>query len=138
VREALHIAAGRGDLARAKALLAVGYQVNAFDDLSWTPLHHAAQDGRIDFVRFLIASRADVNAREEARIGRTVLQDIAQDCSVEMAKILLAAGAGPTTSGGMALTALDESAGRKRAASPAGRGSRSSRGRKSAGTRNGG
>ena len=49
--EELHLAAGRGEFARVKQLLAEGYAVNAFDDLSWTPLRHAAKGEHLDVVR---------------------------------------------------------------------------------------
>jgi ankyrin repeat protein len=113
-REALHFAAGEGDLNRVKELLAEGYLINAFDDLSWTPLHHAARGEHLDVVRHLIAAGADVNAHEENRIGDTVLKHVAPKCSFELAKILLDAGADPTIPGWMGLTALDKSAERKR------------------------
>jgi ankyrin repeat protein len=113
-REALHFAAGKGDLARVQELLAEGYPINAFDDLSWTPLHHAARGEHLDVVRHLLAAGADVNANEEKRIGDTVLKNIAQTCSLELAEILLDAGADPTIRGWMHLTALDKSMERKR------------------------
>ena len=31
----------------------------------YTPLHIAAEDGSVDFIRFLIAERADVNAKDD-------------------------------------------------------------------------
>jgi ankyrin repeat protein len=114
-RDALCFAAGDGDLRRVKELLAEGYPVNAFDDLSWTPLHHAARKEHLDVVRHLIAAGADVNAHQEERIGDTVLKHVAQTCSLELARILLDAGADPTIPGWMQLTALDKSAERKRA-----------------------
>jgi ankyrin repeat protein len=117
-REALCFAAGDGDLRRVKELLAEGYPVNAFDDLSWTPLHHAARKEYLAVVRHLIAAGADVNAHEEERIGDTVLKHVAQTCSLELARILLDAGADPTVPGWMQLTALDKSVTRKRFEGP--------------------
>ena len=117
-REALHRAAGEGDLARVKALLAEGYPIDRFDDLSWTPLHHAARNEHLEVVRHLIAAGADVNAHEEQRIGDTVLKHVAPSCSLDIARILLDAGADPTIPGWMGLTALDKSEDRK---SPQGR-----------------
>ncbi|MBV8426768.1 MAG: ankyrin repeat domain-containing protein [Hyphomicrobiales bacterium] len=116
--EALHYAAGDGDLPRVKALIAEGYSVNAFDELGWTPLHHAAQKERLEVVRFLIAAGADVNARDEAMLGDSVLKDVAQTCSLELATILLKGGADPTLAGGMGVTALHRSADRKRFEGP--------------------
>ena len=117
-REALHIAAGNGDLDRVKELLAEGYPINAFDDLSWTPLHHAARGKHLAVVRHLIAAGADVNAHVEERIGDTVLKKVAPNCSLELAKILLDAGADPTIPGWMHLTALDKCVERKRFEGP--------------------
>jgi ankyrin repeat protein len=116
--EALHFAAGHGDLGRVKRLLAEGHPINAFDDLSWTPLHHAADRHHLDVVRHLIASGADVNARDEKRIGDTVLKLVAETCSLELARILVNAGADPTIPGWMGLTALDKSVNRKRFEGP--------------------
>ncbi|MBW0002780.1 MAG: ankyrin repeat domain-containing protein [Hyphomicrobiales bacterium] len=116
--EALHYAAGDGDLPRVMALIAEGYSVKAFDELGWTPLHHAAQKERLEVVRFLIAAGADVNASDEAMLGDPVLKDVAQTCSLELAKILLEAGADPTLPGGMGVTALHRSVERKRFEGP--------------------
>jgi len=111
----LHFAAGDGDLEKVKSLLAAGYPINAFDEaLSCTPLHCAAKENQVHIVRYLIDAGADVNAREEERIGNTVLRDVAGNCSFEMAKTLVDAGADPTIPGWMQLTALDQSMGRKK------------------------
>jgi ankyrin repeat protein len=89
--------------------------MNAFDDsLSRTPLHYAAIGGHTAVVRYLIEAGADVNLREEEKIGNTVLAEIAQSCSLEMATILIEAGADPTIPGWMRLTALDRSEKRKK------------------------
>jgi ankyrin repeat protein len=117
-REALHFAAGDGDLRRVKELLDAGYAINAFDDMSWTPLHHAAKKGRLEVVRYLITAGADVNAHDEGRIGDTVLKNAASTCSLELARTLLDAGADPTIPGWMGLTALDKSENRKRREGP--------------------
>jgi hypothetical protein len=69
-------------------------------------------------VHYLIAAGADVNAREVERFGNTVLKHVAQTCSLELAGILLDAGADPTIPGWMGLTALDKSLDRKRSEGP--------------------
>jgi ankyrin repeat protein len=113
-RERLHRAAESGDLKEIKALLADGSPIGAFDDLSHTPLHRAAIAGDVAAVRYLLQAGADVNAHEEDRIGDTVLKTVASNCTLEMARILLEAGADPTIPGWMMLTALDKSAERKK------------------------
>jgi len=114
-RERLHHAAGEGDLEKVRRLLEEGCPINAFEDgLSRTPLHCAAIGNHPDVVRYLIKAGADVNAHEEEKIGNTVLREIAENCSLEMARILVEAGADPTIPGWMQLTALDKSARRKK------------------------
>ena len=117
-REALHLAAGRGDLRRVEELPAAGYPIGAFDDLSWTPLHHAALENHLEVARYLISAGADVNAREAERRGYTALEKVAQTCSLDMANMLVDAGADPTPPGSMGLTALHGSAQRKRGEGP--------------------
>jgi Ankyrin repeats (3 copies) len=113
-KERLHFAAEEGDLVKVKGLLKQGYPINAFDEFSRTPLHYAAIEGHTAVVRYLIEAGADVNLHEEEKIGDTVLKEIAQTCSIEMATILIEAGADPTIPGWMGLTALDESKERKK------------------------
>jgi ankyrin repeat protein len=111
----LHHAAQRGDIDAVKEFLARGSDINAFDEISFTPLHHAAKEGHLDLVKVLLEAGADVNAHEEARIGNTPLGDIAGNCSLETARVLIAAGADPTIRGWMQLSALDRAQDRKKA-----------------------
>jgi ankyrin repeat protein len=114
-KERLHFAAGEGDIEKVKELLKEGYPIDAFDDsLSRTPLHYAALGKHMDVERYLIEAGADVNLHEEEKIGNTVLKQIAENCSLEMARILLYAGADPAIPGWMSLTALDKSENRKK------------------------
>jgi ankyrin repeat protein len=115
-RDQLHFAAQEGNLDDVKRLLAAGYQPNVFDELGKTPLHYAGERGHLDVMRLLLAAGADVNAHDERVIGNTVLGDVAANCSFEVAKILVDAGADPTIPGGMQLTALDKSQRRKKPA----------------------
>ena len=114
-RDRLRDAARNGDLGKVMKLLKDGYPINAFDDcLSWTPLHYAAKYEHLPVVRYLIKAGADINIREEEKIGDTVLASVAQTCSLEMATILVKAGADPTIPGWMGNTALDRSMRRKK------------------------
>tara|TARA_Y100001933_G_scaffold253159_1_gene293083 strand:+ start:2646 stop:3110 length:465 start_codon:yes stop_codon:yes gene_type:complete len=113
-RERLHRAAGDGDLEAVGRLLDEGRDPNAFDSLSYTPLHHAAEHGHVEIMRMLLARGADPNARDVARIGDTALASVAATCSLEVARILVEAGADPTVPGWMNTTALDRAARRKR------------------------
>lgn len=114
-REELHYAASKGDLKRAKELVAEGRDVNVFDaDLSWTPLHHAANSEQIEMMKYLISAGADVNAHEVEQIGRTPLGLVAQTCSYEVAEILVKAGASPMIDGYAGRTALERADERKK------------------------
>jgi ankyrin repeat protein len=112
-KERLHFAAGRGDLPAVKELIAEGRDINAFDELSWTPLQHAAMHGHTDVVRYLI-----VNAHNEEKSGDTVLKRVAQTCSWEMAGILVDAGADPTIPGWMGLSRSTRASNEKRHEGP--------------------
>src|SRR2546430_242578 len=85
------------------------------DVLRSEELHFASQDGDfVEVTRLLLASGADVNAHDERIIGDTVLRDVASNCSFDVAKILVDAGADPTIPGWMLLAALDKSEERKK------------------------
>jgi ankyrin repeat protein len=57
-------AAGRGDLARVRALLTSGAKVNARANFGMTALIMASRNDRPDVVQALLAGGADVNARK--------------------------------------------------------------------------
>lgn len=117
-REHLHWAAGAGDLELVKALVAEGCDPNAFDDMGWTALHHAAREEHLEIAAFLLESGAQVDARCESLIGDTPLGTAADECSLEMARLLIAAGADPTVHGWMQLNALDRAGRRRRGDGP--------------------
>jgi ankyrin repeat protein len=104
-REQLHLAAQDGDVERVAQLLKDGYQTNFCDELGKTPLHYAVERVHLDVIRILLASGADINAHDERVIGNTPLRDVAANCSFEVAKMLIDAGADPTIPGWMQITA---------------------------------
>jgi Ankyrin repeats (3 copies) len=102
----LHLAAQDGDVMRVRELLAEGRSPNAFDEISKTPFHYAAESGHIDIMQVLLDAGADVNAIDKPRIGNTPLRDVACECSLAVAQFLVDAGADPRIPGWMQLTAL--------------------------------
>jgi|SRR5882762_9054552 len=113
-RTELHFAAGKGDLSRVKQLVESGNNVSEFDEISYTPLHHAAKGEFFALTSYLLSIGADVNAHDEEQIGETPLGAVAASCSYEMAKLLVDAGANPTIAGWMGLTALYHAKQRKK------------------------
>jgi ankyrin repeat protein len=107
-REQLHFAAQDGDLVKIEQLLQEGYDINAFDDVAYTPLHYAVNKERFEAVRLLLERGANVNANLEEQIGNTPLRNVAEHCSLRMAKLLLDAGADPAIPSWMRLTALHQ------------------------------
>lgn len=51
-----------GNLQSVKALITLGANVNKKDSQGWSALHHAASEGYIDIVEYLLRSHADVQA----------------------------------------------------------------------------
>lgn len=113
-RTVMHFAAGQGDLSRVKQLVESGHNIREFDEIGYTPLHHAAKGEFFALTTYLLAVGADVNAHDEAHIGETPLGAVAASCSYEMAKVLVDAGANPTIAGWMGLTALYHAKQRKK------------------------
>lgn len=118
-REQLHFAAADGDVDRMKALIAAGGDVNAFDELGFTPLHYAAKSERLEAITFLLSVGANVDAQDESKAGNTPLAEVAGTCSLAVAQALVQAGANPSLPGWMGLSALHRASERKRSEGPA-------------------
>ncbi len=69
---ALHMAARRGNVPVAEALLDCGAEIEMRDKLGDTPLHRAVKCGKTNMVAFLLSRGADVQA--EGKRGMTPLQ----------------------------------------------------------------
>ena len=106
--EVLPIVAREGNIEIMQALFDEGWlaRINGFDDFAFSPLMHAAVNGHLGAVRFLLKCGADVNAHDEKHIGNTVLREVVEEAGLEMVQTLLDAGADPTIPGWMQLTAI--------------------------------
>ena len=95
LRTPIAIAAGRGNAALVKTLLAAGAKVNVEKDVYPVPLHDAISSGSEACVKLLIEAKADVNTR----IGQyeSPLSLAAMAGSKVLVKLLLDAGAKPGT-----------------------------------------
>jgi ankyrin repeat protein len=116
--DALRLAAAEGDIAKVERLLNEGVSPNEFDEVGLTALHYAAQGEHHATVALLLARGADVNAHDQSTIGNTPICQIAATCSLQMATLLVNAGANPRIRGWMQLDALDRSRKRKRGEGP--------------------
>ena len=70
-------------------LLTYHADVNAKDQDGATPLHWAVKNGHKDVVELLLASNADVNAKE-SKVAKTPLHFAAEEGHSDIAKMLLA------------------------------------------------
>ena len=105
--ERLHEAIAQADRPEAERLLAAGASLTAYDYLSRTPLHVAAEEGHEDLVRWLITLGAGIDAHDEANIGETPLCLAVKAERVGVVELLLEAGANPDIPGWAGLTARD-------------------------------
>ncbi|HVX11946.1 MAG TPA: ankyrin repeat domain-containing protein [Pirellulales bacterium] len=105
-RTLLHVAAIGGDPELIRLLVARGLDVNAVDDhFNDTPLEYAVGKDKRDAVAALIEAGGGVNHQDGS--GRTFLHAAVMGNRVEIAKMLLAAGADPTIANIKGETPLD-------------------------------
>ena len=104
-RERFHRAAADGDMPEVERLVHSGAEIGAFDDLSRTPLHYAAEQEHYKVAQWLLEHGANVNAYDEKMIGETALCLAAQKDYPEMVELLLSHGANPDINGWVGLTA---------------------------------
>lgn len=90
-------------------LLKQQVNVNQTDDQNWRPIHVAAEAGRADVVKLLIAQQADPNAGATTST-QTPLHIAAAYGFTEVAKLLLAAQADPNLPAAGGVTALHRAA----------------------------
>jgi ankyrin repeat protein len=91
----LHIAAVRGQLAKVKALVLGGADVNQVieEDCS-TPLLIAASKSKVDLVEYLLDKQANINA--QLKDGATALYLAAESGADSLARLLLVRGGDAT------------------------------------------
>jgi ankyrin repeat protein len=86
-----------GDLAAARDAVDSGADVNAGDDVNYTPLHAAVQEGCLPVIDFLLEAGADPNAVDSHGNGPlwVAVLSAPKDLRVEIITRLLRAGALP-------------------------------------------
>jgi ankyrin repeat protein len=90
-----------GDLAGIQAELVSGADASFGDDVNYSPLHAAAQEGQVEAVRLLLTAGADPNKADEHGNGPlwTAVHQAClvrrTDANLEVVRLLLAAGADP-------------------------------------------
>ncbi len=105
----IHKAASGGDLEKVKALLKDNPDlVFSKDRVGKTPLYLAAVTGHKDVVKFLLASKADVNAKDIS--GQTPLCGVALSGHKDMVELLLASKADVNAKANNGHTPLHEAA----------------------------
>ena len=84
----LHEAAGDGDVAEVRQLMAAGAEVDEKGEHGMTPLHWAATEGHVETVRVLVEEMgADKDAK--AVNGATALHFAADNGQVEVMRVLV-------------------------------------------------
>jgi len=111
VCDPIHSAAQKGDLAKVKELITADPSlVSAKDKMGATPLHLAAKENHKDVAEFLLASGADVNAKD-SNGGFTPLDfALGSYRYIEVVTLLIGKGADVNARSGQGLNALMETA----------------------------
>ena len=104
-QEQLHRAAQEGNLKEMRRLLDAGCAPQLFDELSYTPLHHAVAGEHYRAVALLLAAGVPVDLHEADKIGETPLSLAVQGDYAEMVELLLRHGADPDIPGWAGWTA---------------------------------
>ena len=85
---ALHRACILGKAGKVRQLIQTGHDVNAYDELGWTPLLGAAYGGRMEVARELIRAKADVHLKVRES-GRSALHIAAYYGHQSLVKLFL-------------------------------------------------
>jgi ankyrin repeat protein len=94
---ALHYAASGGHEKVVEFLLSHGADANSRSTAGTTPLMTACDGGRVGAVRVLLKHMGGQGLRDTDGKGRTALHWAADECHGEVVRLLLCAGADPTT-----------------------------------------
>jgi ankyrin repeat protein len=89
---ALYLATCQNNIKMVEILIAKGADVNYQDSTIDSPLHKAAELGRIEIARLLLSNNANANA-ESRCVPRNPLHLAAKGCHLEMAELLIQYGA---------------------------------------------
>ncbi|MGL9761743.1 MAG: ankyrin repeat domain-containing protein [Wolbachia sp.] len=90
--EGLLTAVQDGNLNEAEGLVSRNANVNITDIYSWTPLHWAAFEDRLEIARFLIKKGADINAADKGPYGKKPVHVAIENNSKDIIGFLLSKG----------------------------------------------
>ncbi|WP_338405958.1 ankyrin repeat domain-containing protein [Wolbachia endosymbiont (group A) of Longitarsus flavicornis] len=90
--EGLLTAVQDGNLNEAEGLVSRNANVNTTDIYSWTPLHWAAFEDRLEIARFLIKKGADINAADKGPYGKKPVHVAIENNSKDIIGFLLSKG----------------------------------------------
>jgi ankyrin repeat protein len=107
----IHSAAEKGDLTKVKALIAQDPSlVSSKDKMGMTPLHMAARNDHKDVAEFLLASGADVNAKDSNGAFTPLDLALSSYHYMDVVTLLIDKGADVNARSGQGLSALMETA----------------------------